>query len=329
MSVTLKDIASDAGVGMSTVSYVLSGSGVNKVGKETRKRILASAEKLGYLPNIGARGLSCGRTFMVGVLLEEQEFASSFYPDILQGLEHVLNKRDYGLLLASYSNAEEWKAKCSYLLQRRVDGVAAFPGGWLADFSPMQPSQLLEKRIPMVTMTRSFPGIPSVGINPFAIGETAARYLVELGHRKIAYAGPDSSPRRAGILSVLGTDSCPTFGKLISYDFELGVTLFDWIRTLPDRPTAVVVESDIAAVALIRTANAAGWQLPRDLSVVGIDGLDFGKISLPALTSVGQPTFERGVKTAELLLKLIDGEEVENFFFEPRMIVRESCRRID
>ncbi len=323
MSITLKDIASDAGVGMSTVSYVLTGSGVNKVGKETRKRILASAEKLGYLPNIGARGLSCGRTFMIGVLLEEQEFASSFYPDILQGLEHVLNQRNYGLLLASYSSAEELKAKCFYLLQRRVDGVAAFPGAWLDDLSPMQP--LLEKQIPMVTMTRSFPGIPSIGIEPFVIGETAARYLVELGHRNIAYAGPESSPRRTGILSVLGKETCPTFGKLASYDFELGITLFDWIRSLAERPTAVVVESDIAAVALIRTACASGWKLPRDLSVVGIDGLDFGKISLPALTSVGQPTFERGEKTAELLFELIDGRKVDNFFFQPRMIVRESC----
>lgn len=328
MSITLRDIANDAGVGMSTVSYVLSGSGVNKVGHETRKRILASAEKLGYLPNIGARGLSCGRTFMVGVLLEEQEFASSFYPDILQGLEYVLSKRDYGLLLASYSNEKELKAKCSYLLQRRVDGVAAFSGDWLVDFSSTgQP--FLEKHIPIITMTRPFSGIPAVDINAFAIGEMASRYLVGLGHRKIAYAGPEISPRRAGLLSVLGTDSCPTFGKLTSYDFELGVTLFDWIRNLPERPTAVVVESDIAAVALIRTANAAGWKLPRDLSVVGIDGLDLGKISLPALTSVGQPTFERGAKTAELLLKMIDGEEVENFFFEPCMIVRESCCRVE
>ena len=326
MSVTLKDIACDAGVGMSTVSYVLSGSGVNKVGKETRKRILASAAKLGYLPNIGARGLSCGRTFMIGVLLEEQEFASSFYPDILQGLEHVLNGRDYGLLLASYSDRQELESRCSYFLQRRVDGVAAFPAGWLESAAPLQAFQ--EKGIPVVTMTRSFPGIPSVGIDPFAIGETAARYLMSLGHRSIAYAGPASSQRRAGILSALGAEECPTYGKLAIYDFELGVELFDWICSLPERPTAVVVESDIAAVALIRTAATRGWRLPHDLSVIGIDGLDLGKISLPALTSVGQPTFERGGKTAELLLDMIGGKPVESFYFQPRMIVRDSCCEI-
>lgn len=323
MSVTLKDIANDAGVGMSTVSYVLSGSGVNKVGRETRKRILASADRLGYLPNIGARGLSCGRTFMIGVLLEEQEFASSFYPDILQGLEHVLSVKNYGVLLASYRSEEELKAKCSYLLQRRVDGVAAFLGEWLISLTPLQ--ALLEKQIPMVTMVRSFPGIPAVGIDPITIGETAARYLTGLGHRKIAYAGPLSSLRRNGILSVLGADSCPTYGALRLYDFEIGVALFDWIRELPDRPTAVIVESDIAAVALIRTATAHGWKLPQDLSVVGIDGCAFGKISLPALTSVGQPKFERGEKTAELLLDMIAGKEVESFLFAPRMQIRESC----
>ena len=323
MSVTLKDIACDAGVGVSTVSYVLSGSGIDKVSKETHKRILASAEKLGYLPNIGARGLSCGRTFMIGVLLEEQEFASSFYPDILQGLEHVLNGRDYGLLLASYSNRQELESRCFYFLQRRVDGVAAFPASWLDSAASFE--QFQKNNVPVVTMTGSFPGIPSVRIDPFAIGETAARYLMSLNHRNIAYAGPLCSPRRAGILAALGVQECPTYGTLTIYNFELGMALFDWIRNLPERPTAVIVESDIAAIGLIRTATVHGWRIPQDLSVVGIDGLDLGKVSLPALTSVGQPTFERGEKTAELLLNMIDGKSVESFYFQPRMIVRGSC----
>lgn len=326
MSVTLKDVAHDAGVGMSTASYVLTGSGVNKVSSETRKQILASAEKLGYMPNILARGLSCGKTFMIGVLLEEQEFANSFYPDILQGLEQVLDRNDYGLLLASYRNQSELETRCSYFLQRHVDGVAVFPAHWLDNAASLQ--KIMKRGVPVITMTRSFPGIPSVEITPFAIGETAAQYLVELGHRNIAYAGPIDSPRREGILSVLGKDECPTYGKHANYNFEMGEALFDWLLQLSLRPTAVIVESDIAAVALIRAAALHGLRLPDDLSVVGIDGLDLGRISLPSLTSVGQPTLERGWKAAEMLLDMIAGKTRESFYFHPRMIVRDSCCRI-
>ncbi len=323
MKVTLKDIALDAKVGMSTVSYVLAGTSNVKLSQKTREKVLASAEKLGYVPNIGARGLSCGKTFMIGVLIDEQEFSSSFYPEILQGLENMLNAHDYGILLASYSNIDELPEKCSYLLQRRVEGVAVFAGDWISSTEPFL--NLLKNQLPAVMMTVSLAGVISVGTDPVAVGKLAADYLVNLGHREIAYAGPESSLRLTGIRSVLGQTPCQVFGKLQRYDFDIGVELFNWLCSLEKRPSAVIVESDIAAVALIRTAVQYGWKLPQELSIVGIDGLDLGRVSLPALTSVGQPTYLRGQKAGEILLKLINGEPVETPNFEPWMIVRESC----
>ena len=105
MAATLKDIARFARVAPSTASYVLGGTGLHKVGKETQRRIFEAAAKLDYRRNINAQGLSTGRSFMIGVLI--QQLSTSFLPEVLEGLEEELQRHNYGILLTSFSTLDE------------------------------------------------------------------------------------------------------------------------------------------------------------------------------------------------------------------------------
>ncbi len=323
MPATLKDIAKDANVAMSTVSYVLSGTGIHKVSEDTCKRILASAKRLHYRPNIKARGLSKGRTYMVGALI--RQLTTSFIPEIIQGLEKVLEDNGCCLILSTYTDSTEFTRKCNYLYQHGVEGVAVLPE---EDLPEPNTGDLGLNRIPVVSIASTLADYPKVWVDPLAVGRMALRYLAELGHREIAYGGT-LLPRLQGMLELARHYPglrCRCQGDL-TYRPVGGETLLAWLRTLEPFPTAVITDSDIDAIALIQAATRTGIRVPEDLSVVGVDDLEVGRYSLPALTSIGQPKLDQGARAAELLLDAIDGREIHDCILQPFLVERQSCRK--
>lgn len=323
MAATLKDIARFAHVAPSTASYVLGGTGLHKVGKETQRRIFEAAAKLDYRRNINAQGLSTGRSFMVGVLI--QQLSTSFLPEVLEGVEEELQRHNYGILLTSFTTPDELKKKCAYLDSRCVDGVLVVAISGVKNYSQL--GKLYDRQLPAVALMGALDGVPAVLVDPVAIGALAIEYLHDRGHRRIAYCGAAESPRLDGVRR-----RAAAFGDVElcvqPYSWQSGVNgarAFDWLREQTPQPSAVIAESDRQAMELVCAAQRAGWILPEALSVLGVDGTDIGELISPAITSIGQPTVEQGRRAAEMILRRINGAPVDNHIFQPFIVERESC----
>lgn len=326
MAVTLKDVAKEAQVGVSTVSYVLSGSGLHKVGSDTCQRILEVAHRLHYRPNIQARSLCKGHTFIAGALI--RQLTISFVPEIVEGLEEVLEKNGYCLILATYSTQEEFTQKCNYLYQHGVEAVAIIP--LFYDFETADTGELESARIPIITIGKDFGNFTKIMVEPHGVGRQAVNFLASHGHRHIAYIGGYEN-RIGGMLEAQKNfpDLKIDFGPVLSADCERDKVIFDYFIKLSPRPTAIVIDSDIDAIAFMHLAIQAGLRIPEDISVLGVDGTDIGRYSNPPLTAVGQPTYEQGRCAAELMLNAIAGNSIIDKIMQPFIIERNSCRIIN
>ena len=324
MPVTLKDVARDANVAVSTVSYVLSNTGRHKFSEETCRRILQSAEKLHYRPNLKARGLSKGRTYIIGAL--SYDLTTSFIPEILQGIEDVLESRGYCMIISTYT-PETFTEKCNYLYQHAVEGVVLLPS-W--KFNSGDTGELALNNIPIVSVADSFVNCRKVLVEPHATGRIALEHLERLGHKTVAYSGAIPS-RLQGFLDTAAKYPHITFQyrKDSPAPIRDGAQILEWLRSLPEFPTAVVTDDDTSAISLIHSAVTAGIRVPQELSIIGMDGVAAGKYSLPPLTSIGQPTFEQGSKAAEILIDQIEGRSVRDCILQPFLIERESCCHIE
>jgi LacI family transcriptional regulator len=323
MTATLKQIAEDAHVAMSTVSYILSGTGRHKFSEATCRKVLESAERLNYRPNLKARALCKGRTYVVGALF--RSLTLSFIPHIIEGFEQVLETNGFGLLLATYT-PDNFTRQCNYLYQHGVEGVAILPS---PDITVPDLGDLERAGIPVISIAESLGNRPKVLVAPEDTGSLPMRYLADHGHRIVAYAGGFET-RRRGIRQVISH----TRGSHCHFLVQNGATFpnvhetFQWLKSLSPFPTAVICDSDTYAVALIQCATQDGLRIPEDLSVIGIDGMDIGNYSLPPLTTVAQQTYEHGIKAGELLLDAINGKEVRDCVMHPTIIERQSCRTI-
>ncbi|MBO7742065.1 MAG: LacI family DNA-binding transcriptional regulator [Victivallales bacterium] len=323
MTATLKSIAQDARVAMSTVSYILSGTGLHKFSEETCRKVLESAERLNYRPNLKARALCKGRTYVVGALFRSLTY--SFVPNIIEGFEHVMESNGFCLMLATYT-PDNFTRKCNYLYQHGVEGVAILPS---PDITVPDLGDLERAGIPVISIADSLGNRPKVMVANEETGSLPMNYLADHGHTVVAYAGVDEA-RRRGITKALDRHRhthCHFMQQQCHPLPDVRET-FAWLKSLSPFPTAVICDSDTYAVALIQCATQDGLRIPEDLSVMGIDGMDIGNYSLPPLTTVAQQTYEHGIKAGELLLDAINGKEVRDCIMQPTIIERQSCRTL-
>lgn len=325
MAVTMRDIAREANVALSTVSYVLSGNGLHKVGEKTCKRILDTANRMHYRPNLKARSLSKGRTYIVGALF--RKLTVSFVPEIIAGLEQVLEDNGYCLILATYDSPQQFTEKCNYLYQHGVEGAVIIP--LFNDVKFPDIGELAQDNIPIITIGNELGNFPKVLVEPQAVGKYAFTYLAELGHRRIAYAGC-YAPRIKGMLAAHKHHPDVEFNWKDTplTEKDTGEEILKYITGLPQLPTAVVTDSDIEAISFMHRAFRSGIRIPEDISVVGIDGMEIGAYTNPPLSAVAQPTIEQGRRGGELLLDAINGCQVEDCILQPFILERESCRKI-
>ncbi len=303
---TLKDVAAAAGVGICTVSYVLNGTGLNKVGPATQARIREAAARLRYQPNSAARGLKSGKSMLIGVLVSGVNY--SFMPELLQGMEEVLAERHYNMLLCTFKDPEEFTARCRILSQKRVDGVI-FNAGGIAGL----PAILNEyfPRTPWLSCASAPDGThPAVWVPAAEVGRVGMEYLLEHGHRRIVvfphfdrYAGMQAALKHYGL------DGEETLLLLRADSKDLSMQLAEimvW-RKLPAgrRPTAFFNLGDWEAVHFMKAARQMGLAIPDDLSVLGVNGQMIGEMVTPPLTSVAQPREDQGRRAVILLLDWI------------------------
>ena len=317
--VTIKDVAQEAGVGISTVSYVLNKTGLQKVSEKTRKRIIAVAKELNYVPNIAGKALRQGKTYNIALLFPN--IRGSFAPRIIAGIEDELNKFQYSMLFSKYRSSEELVEKCRLLMGKQIDGVIIH--GVLNSKTADDIVKLNSKHpVVMLAHPQTIQDIPSVHVDGEKVNHLMVQHLMEKGHRRIAVQCHGSESRKKGAEgAVAGTHTKLYF---VPETILKGEDLLDWILEHPEKPTAVSAYSDDIAFELIGAAYDRGMRIPDDLSVIGCDGDDFGALIRPALTSVKQPDIEQGGEAVRLLLKKIENGNAESVILQPELLNRAS-----
>ena len=329
---TITDVATAAGVSKGAVSFALNGR--PGISEETRNRILATAESMGWSPSSRARALSVSKALAVGLVIArppEILRADAFFPAFIAGLETVLSSRGHALLL-QIAERDDLAAYRRLGQEGRVDGV------FLTDLrdDDERPALLEELGLPAVLIGPHL-GDP-LGSRQSALGvddapgiRAAVQHLIDLGHTRIAHvSGPEQMVHgrsRHAAWSATLRDGGLAEGPCVEADFSAasGAGAMATLLDLAEPPTAVVFANDLMAMAGLSLAISRGIAVPRDLSVTGFDDIEISAHLQPALTSVHTDVVAWGRAAATRLLQLIDLAELTPVELpEARLVVRSS-----
>ncbi len=329
---TIVDIANKLGVSAMTVSRALNGK--SDVSDEMRKRVRDCAVAIGYHPNRWARSLVTQRSQMVGVVIPE--ISHSFFAEVIGGLEEVLEKAGFDIMLChSRSDPEREQAEIRALIANQIDGLVVAPVQ--PERSPAPFLELRKRGVPFVLIDRFFPAFKcsSVRLDDLDAGFMATEHLIQLGHRKIGHiAGPPLSTatlRRRGYQKAMRTHELrpePEWTpRAISFELEEGRRAMQKILAAGERPTAIFAANDTLAIGAIYACREANLRVPEDISVVGAGNIEGVYHPSPYLTTIDWPRRELGSMAAGFLLHAIEagGEAtVEVHEYKPELLIRHS-----
>lgn len=328
--VTLKEIAQELSLAPSTVSMALNNHPMIK--EETRQLVQAHARRVNYYPNIAARAMVKGKTFLVGLLISNIQ--SSFFPEIIQGIEDVLVEEGYSVILCPTNDIADRENYYMNLVQQKgVDGI-------ISETPPGAPNQAEWARVaaarPVLFILRK-PGIAdsiSLTVNNRKGAELATRHLIELGHKRIAHmAGPQyldiCQERLTGYSETLKKAGLSADPGLVfqapDFAYETGYKAMAQFLDHGQPPTAVFCASDITALGGIHCVRERGLRVPEDISFVGFDDLPIAAIAEVPLTTIAQPKDQLGRMAADKLMRMIADGKVQSKVLAPALVTRQSA----
>jgi LacI family transcriptional regulator len=327
---TIREIAELAGVSIATVSRVVNGR--EDVSPETRELVQRIVRERGYTANRNARGLSAGKTGLIGATVPMLHHA--YFSYILAGAAEGLYEQDMRLVLSPTMHEHHREVS---LLERLMHGTTDGAVIILPEESSDELELLLNHGYRFVVIDPLLPlneRIPAVSAAHAAGADQAMKHLLSLGHTRIgAITGPRgwkaTDDRRRGYYAALAAAGIMPDPELeVESNFELagGVTGAEQLLDLPEPPTAIFCFNDNMAVGAMRAARVRGVRIPEDLSIVGFDDLEEAEIVTPALTTIRQPLAEMGRIAVSLLMRLLDNQRLEALHVElgTRLVVRDS-----
>ena len=326
---TIRQIAELAGVSIATVSRVLNGRG--DVSDETRDFVTNIIRENGYTANRSARGLSAGRTGLVGILVPL--VYPAYFSGILAGAAEALSERDLQIVLSPTGGEHDREVSVLDRLHGLTDGTLMI----CPEESSEELEGLLDSGYRFVVLDPLMPlneRIPSVSAAHTSGADQAMRHLLDLGHRRIALiAGPtgwlSTEDRRRGYRAALAAEGIlpdPALEAESVPEIVPGQAAADYLLDLPDPPTAIFAFNDNIAIGAVQAARARGLRVLEDLSIVGFDDVEHATIVTPELTTVRQPLAEMGRTAVSLLNRLLERQRFETLHVElaTRLVVRDS-----
>lgn len=303
---TISDLALCMGVSSMTIHRAIAGK--PDISAKTRARILAEVERLGWRPNMAARGLRQGKTYTLGILVSN--VAASFLPEILQGVDRAAEEQGYHTFVSVHEHDPARAERHLRALESKgVDGLVYYPTEAGTEGALLNE---LHESMPVVTLMRSIPGFrgSSVEVDDRLGGSLAARHLLELGHRAVGFLGYGdnhfSSDRWDGFTETLRQSGVSVRPEWVAADLELGDDparrAATRILSLDNRPTALFCASDRLAARAMQAALALGLRIPEDLSLVGFNGDPWTALLATPLTTIVQPRLELGTRAAQVVL---------------------------
>jgi len=309
--VTIKDVAKEAGVSPTTVSYVINGTRL--VSKETQAKVLQAIEKLGYRPNTIARSLRSKKTYTVGLIV--CDLKNPFFAEVLQGIEEQLNEKGYTLLVidTNYDAKEEERA-IEALLSRQVDGAIAVLGGE----GNRNLRMFRERNIPLVLLDKRAQGeewADTVLVDNRGGSRRLVEYIFSLGYRRVGIiAGPLTTTtgreRLEGYLEALQSFSISRDDRLIKIgDFrrESGYRIALDFLSSPSPPEVIYACNNLMCLGAMEAIREKGIRVPEEIGIAVFDDLPWFQFTDPPLTAISQPSFHLGETAARLLLERMRG----------------------
>ncbi|WP_443751335.1 LacI family DNA-binding transcriptional regulator [Asticcacaulis solisilvae] len=333
---TIKQVAQLAGVSIATVSRCLNEP--DRAGKKTLARVREAVAELGYTPNLLAQNFRRGRTNIVMVVVPQ--IGLPLFEDVLNGIKTVLGGR-YSLVITE-ANVDSQKSSnfIDMLVSRQVEGVILLAS--LLPFSPQLIAANQTQPLPLVVglepLTDDLEKLPSVHIDNYQAALEATRYLVDLGHTRIAFVSGAANSlitgdRERGFRAAMAEANIAVAPALVQYS-DLTITgggiAAQHLLRMTDRPTAIFCANDDMALGVMSSARRMKIDVPGQLSVMGFDDTCYAEISNPALSTVHQPARDIGVRVAQRLLQEMETPDHESLRVETlphKLVIRESTRR--
>jgi LacI family transcriptional regulator len=330
------EVARLANVSITTVSRVLSGS-TYPVSEEKRNRVLDAAARLNYSPSALAKAMVTGDTRIVGVIIGDA--TDPYFATIVRGVEDAA--REHGYLVVVCNSDRDPEVEISYLKtlnDYRVDGLI-FAGGGLDDQNYIEEvTKIVElfKSRGAVCVSLAKQPVPSfpVLVDNRQVVRDAMNYLIGLGHTRIAYvSGPEllttTQSRLEGYSQAVeehGIDRDPDLIIGGDYTYQAGLRATTKIDAMSRKPTAILASNDIMAIGCLVGLKERDYQIPRDISVIGIDDIAFTRFVDPPLTTVSVPMYDLGKIGMENLITLRKGDRPDRkmVVLPHQIIVRKS-----
>jgi DNA-binding LacI/PurR family transcriptional regulator len=334
MRASIREVAREAGVSITTVSHALSGK--RPVSGATRRRIKAAARRLGYRPNQVAASMITGRTQTLGVLVPD--IANPFFSGLVHAAEGAAAARGYTVVFSTAELDPVLETRAVEVLHdKRVDALL-YLGGTDSDNRALR--SLAKTGAPIVALDEALPTIPRgaslVTVDNEEGGRLAARHLLELGHAELGVVtGPSGLPTARDRLKGFsaGAGALKPHRRRIryaeAYTIEGGRAAARGLLEREPEITALFCANDLMALGALEAARALGRDIPRGLSVVGFDDIFVSALVSPALTTIRQPLARLGKEAAELAIDLIEGHVTgpERRILPVDLVVRDSTVR--
>jgi DNA-binding LacI/PurR family transcriptional regulator len=333
--VTTYDVAREAGVSRTTVSHILNNHPRVTLSEKTRKRVLAAARKLGYVPNSAAQMLVTGRSQTIGLVLSRPDLVAidAFVPMMMFGLNEACRAHGYRLLMEAIRDPESADAYLDLAKSKRIDGLLVI--------NPLKGDvalrKIIESKFPILIFGSSgHPNENSIGTEEKEASCEATTHLLSLGHRRIAHisyaplAYVPAQRRFDGYRKAL-TAANVSFNKNLfaegDFTCESGYLAARKILESGAKPTAVFAGNDTIALGAMAAAREAGLSIPEEFAVVGYDDIPAAAFACPPLTTVRSHALEQGKIAGEAVIDLVNGKEPgrKTSVVPLELVIRESC----
>jgi DNA-binding LacI/PurR family transcriptional regulator len=329
--VRLKDIAQLAGVSIMTVSKALREA--PDVSAATRAKIRLLAQQTGYVPDSSAQNLRTKTTKLFGLVIPTT--TNPIYARIVSAIEERAHELGYDLLIAqTYNQPAREEACLRRLLSRRVDGLFITPV-YRYEAEARIYQEILARKIPTVLLgppAQFCKNFISIEVEETIASYNATKFLIDLGHQKIAYfTGPPTAPwaheRFEGYRRALRETGLQVDDKMV---FAAGNTIEDGTKAALQmlnencHPTAIQAVSDLVAIGCAETLLAQGWKIPEDISVVGFGNILTAEFYRVPLTTIRQPKFRMGVAAMETMMNMIRGAKAKTQRLGAELVARQS-----
>ncbi len=328
-TVTIQDVAKNAGVSVSTVSRVLNGK--VDVASETQDRVLSVIDDLGYTTNLAARSMRSQKKNLVGLIMPD--IAYPFAIEVMKGVNRAIAESEFDLLV--YTTGDVRKSGRASHEQKYVSLLTNSISDGVIIVAPVAGEFNIDAPIVSIDPLASNPNYPSVHATNYRGALDAMEYLLSLGHKRIGHisgrAELESSNRRLkGYRDALEKAGIPVDETLIAagdYTTETGTKCAQELLSLNNPPTAIFASNDQTAIGVFQVAQEMGIHIPEDLSVIGFDNITESKYI--GLTTVDQFISEMGYVATQMLIKLINGEslEVQTHKMQTQLVIRNSCKK--